>query len=219
MAKSQVWLRDPATAQRGLATFAASLFVFHQLPAVVGGHAGDAIDLVTPFSVVGAAAAVLLAAQARGAPLVLAAIAAVLYVDGHGIHLAANSIGHESLSGDARDVTRFWDELFGHIEWHVGWIGLLAAFCLAERGPTTFAPWMVVTTVALLGFTLFTSGVEGGTWWLMLAAAAVFVPWAVRRRRALLVVCASSLALAAALIGVWAVWHSGLPQFSEVGFI
>jgi len=45
-------------------------------------------------------------------------IGAILYVDGHGIHLAANSIGHEDLTGDAKDVTHFWDEEWGHGEWH-----------------------------------------------------------------------------------------------------
>src|SRR5687768_788231 len=94
---------------RALLAFAAAVFVFHQLPALVG----DWIDLLTPFVVIGTAAFVI----GRGASvlvLVVAIIGAVLYVDGHGIHLAANAIGHEELAGDAKDVAHFWDEEWGH---------------------------------------------------------------------------------------------------------
>jgi hypothetical protein len=71
----------------------------------------------------------------------------------------------------------------------------------------------------MLGFTLFTNTVEGGTWWLALAAGAVFAAWAVRERRHLLLTCAAAFAAATALIGVWAIWQGGLPQFSEAGLI
>jgi hypothetical protein len=57
----------------------------------------------------------------------------------------------------------------------------------------------------VLGFTLFTSTVEGGTWWLELGATAVFVAWAAARPRPLLVTCAAAFVLAATLIGVWAI--------------
>jgi len=207
--------RPPAA----LLLFALAVFVFHDLPVAVGGRAADGVDLVTPFAVIAAAAAVLGALGARGAPLALAVAAAVLYLDGHGIHLAANSIGHEALSGEAEDVTHFWDEEFGHIEWHLGWFGLIAAFCLAEREEGRLEPRLAAATALPLGLTIFTNTVEGGTWWLALAGAAVFVPWAALRRRPLLVASAGAFALATVLIGVWAVWQGGVPQFTEVGWI
>lgn len=209
-------LTRPAPA---LLLFAVAVFVFHDLPVAVGGRAADGVDLVTPFAVIAAAAAVLAALGARGVPLALAVAAAVLYVDGHGIHLAANSIGHEALSGEAEDVTHFWDEEFGHIEWHLGWFGLIAAFCLAEREEGRLEPGLAAATALPLGLTIFTNTVEGGTWWLALAAAALFVPWAVLRRRPLSIASAGAFALAAVLIGVWAVWQGGVPQFTEVGWI
>src|ERR671923_688901 len=116
---------------RALLAFAGAVLVFHHLPSLAGETAGDRMDLVTPFAVVGAAALVL----GRSAPrvaLVVAILAAITYVDGHGIHLAANSIGHEELAGEAEDVTHFWDETFGHIEWHLGWMLLIAAIGAAE---------------------------------------------------------------------------------------
>jgi hypothetical protein len=209
--------------ERAFLAFAAAVFAFHHMP-TLAGDAGEWIDLVTPFAVIGAAAATLIVLRAPSTALAVAFLAGLLYVDGHGIHLAANSIAAEPLTGEAERVADFWDERFSHVEWHVGWIGLLASFCLAERATTGDRPLRLrrrarVATVLMLGFTLFTNTVEGGTWWLELAAAALFVGWAVRDRRQLLVTCAVALTLGAALIGVWAVWQGGVPQFSEAGLI
>jgi hypothetical protein len=208
-----------------LLAFAACFFVFHHLRSLVGDRAGDWIDLVTPFAIVATTAAALMSIAVAPRAVLLAVVGAVLYVDGHGIHLAANSIGHEPLGGDAKDVTHFWDETFGHIEWHLGWMTLAAALALAEassgaaRGfrPRSYAA--AAATVVLLGFTLFSSTVEGGTWWLELGAAAVFAVWAIRAPRPLLATCAGAFVFAAVLIGVWAIWHGGVPQFSEVGWL
>ena len=75
------------------------------------------------------------------------------------------------------------------------------------------------TIVFLLGATFFTNTVEGGDWWLELAATGVFCIWALAARRTLLSAFAAAFALGAALIGVWAIWHGGVPQFSELGWI
>jgi hypothetical protein len=207
------------SAGRALLAFSAAVFVFHQLPSLAGDTAGDWIDLVTPFVVV-AAAAFLLGRDAPALALVVAVIGALLYVDGHGIHLAANSIGHEHLTGDAKAVTHFWDEEWGHAEWHLGWFVLVLGACLGERGrPVRIQPWQAVASALLLGWALFVSTVEGNTWWLELGATAVFVTWAAVARRPLLVACAAGFGFAALLIGVWALWQGGVPQFSEVGFI
>jgi hypothetical protein len=206
-------------AGRALVVFALAFAVFHHVPSFAGDTAGDWVDLFTPFAVVGAAALVL----GRGVPplaLVVAIVGTILYVDGHGIHLAANSIGHENLTGDAKDVTHFWDEVWGHIEWHLGLFVLIGSFCLAERvRPVQIGRGHAVLAALLLGWTFFTSTVEGGTWWLELAATAVFVPWALSARRPLLTACAAAFALGAVLIGIWAVWHGGVPQFSEVDLL
>jgi hypothetical protein len=206
-------------ASAALLVFAVALTVFHHLPSFAGDTAGDWVDLVTPFAVIGAAVLVL----GRGLPvlgLVAAIVGAILYVDGHGIHLAANSIRHEDLTGDAEDVAHFWDEEWGHIEWHLGLFVLVAAFCLAERRrPVRIDVRAGVVAALLLGWTFFTSTVEGGTWWLELAATAVFVPWAVLARRPLLTTYAAAFALCALMIGVWAVWQGGVPQFSEVDLL
>jgi hypothetical protein len=199
---------------RTLLAFAVAVFVFHHLPSLAGGTAGDWIDLLTPFAVIGTAAFVI----GRGAgtiALVASVVGAVLYVDGHGIHLAANSIGHEELTGDAKDVTHFWDEEWGHFEWHLGLFVLIGAFCLARRE----RPWLPALCAVLLGWTFFTNTVEGGTWWLVLVATAVFVPWAIVAQRPIVVTAAAAFGLAALMIGIWALWHQGMPQFSDVGLL
>jgi hypothetical protein len=202
-----------------LLAFATVFLVFHHLPSFAGDTAGDWIDLVTPFAVV-ASSAFLLGRRAPGYALAAAVVGGVLYVDGHGIHLAANSIGHEELSGDAEDVTHFWDETWGHAEWHLGWFLLILGVCLAERARLVRVsrPFAVLGAL-FLGWTLFTSTVEGGTWWLELGATAVFVPWALVARRPLLSAFAAAFGLAALMIGIWALWQGGVPQFSEVDLI
>jgi hypothetical protein len=197
-----------------LLAFALAVFVVQQVPGFTGRN-GTWIDLVTPFVVIGIAAWAL--RDAPGSALAIALVAGVAFVDGHGIHLSANDIGHYALTGKAEDVRYFWDEHWGHIEWHLGLLGLLVAFSLAD--PRRSRPDRADLAAALLlGWTLFTNTVEGQDWFVTLAAAAVFAVWAIARRTRTLVACASATLFAAALIGIWAAWHGGVPQFSELGW-
>jgi hypothetical protein len=208
----------------GFLLFAAAFAVFHHVPSFAG-PAQEAVDHLTPFAVIGTAALVLAAVRAAPAAIVLALIAGVIYVEGHGIHLAANAIGNEEIPPALEDVVHFWDEVWGHIWWHLGWVLLVGALCLAEalaRGPRSWRPpstVLAVLSVLLLGATFFTSGVEGGTWWLFAAAVPVFVVWAVRAPRPLLVTAAGAFALAGLLMAIWAIWHGGMPEFSDVGLL
>jgi hypothetical protein len=198
---------------RRLLVFALAVFAFHIGPGIAG-DAGTWIDLATPFVVVGTAAWALLGAQADRRVLLLAFVAAIAYVDGHGIHLSANDIGHVARSGRQH----FWDEEFGHAEWHLGWLGLLAALAWAAREER---PQLGrgAASAALLGSALFISTVEGGSWWLTLAAAPPFAVWALLRPRPVRSTIAAALLLATALIGAWVVLQDGVPQFSEVGWL
>ena len=202
--------------ERAFLAFAASFFVFHQIGSVLGsGRTEAAIDVVTPFAVVASSAALLHALAARRGPLIVGIAAATLYVHGLGAHLAANSIHNEGFEGDA---VYFWDERFSHIEGVLGWFGLVLAFCLAERAaPRPMARGPLVAAALLLGWTLFTAPVEGQTWWLELPAATAFAVWALRSPpRPLLRASAAAFALGALLIGIWAAWHGGVPEFSAL---
>ena len=207
-----------ARPDRAFLAFAAAFFVFHQIGSVLGGGQVEAaIDVVTPFAVAASTVWVLIALGAPRGPLLLAVAAGTLYVHGHGVHLAANSIHND---GTNTDVVYFWDERFSHIEAVLGWFGLVAAFCLAER-PADIAtivrsPRVLALGAALLGWTFFTSTVEGQTWWLELPVAAAFGVWALRAPRPLLRAAALAFAIGAVLIAGWAAWHGGVPEFSEL---
>jgi hypothetical protein len=207
--------------QSAVVAFAAAVALFQHLPTVAGVlNIHDATDLLTPLAVVGAALVALLSLRAPPRALVLAFVAAVLFVDGHGIHLSANSIRHDPVPGRAGEVARFWDEQFGHLWWHLGLIGLAGAVCLSDSGRNvSLSRRQAAAIVVLFGSTLFTNTVEGGDWWLALVGAAVFAAWAFATRRPVLTAFAGSFAFAAALIGIWAISHGGVPQFSELGWL
>ena len=71
------------------------------LPSLAGAGAGRAHD---PCS------------EASPRTWALFGAGAVAYVSGHGIHLAANSIGN----ADRGDTAHLWDEVVGHAIWYVG---------------------------------------------------------------------------------------------------
>ena len=158
----------------------------------------------------GCALAALLAAGASRRAWVLAAAGAVAYVQGHGLHLAANSVGNAR--GDAPPV-HLWDEVMGHYVWYGGLYLLVAALALAPFETRSAWRWPLA---ALFGFTIATNGVEGGTAVLTLAVSVAFLAWGVRRRESLLW---SAFGVATALLAGWAVYWQGFPQFSELGWI
>lgn len=211
---------------RWFLTFAASVFVFHQVPGFAGKAPGDAIGVVAPFVVAGASAGVIAAfGWPRGATI-LAFVAGLLYVHGLGVHVSANSINNEHPAGSVERIADFWDERFSHIESTIGWFGLVGSFCLAERAVPVQQTGRaaLATAAALLGWTFFTSTVEGQTWPLELVTTALFAAWWLRARgtpRAipLLGASAAAFALGALLIGIWAVVNGGVPEFSHTGII
>jgi hypothetical protein len=198
---------------------------------VVGMHAGtvfkplgtvgttrwaDWVDLLTPWAVLGAAALVLLAARAPARGWVALAVGGLLFAEGHGLHLSANSVGNVSPSPTAH----LWDEVVSHYVWYVGFAVVLAvlAWVLVDH-PLRVRPVGWLLTV-LVGVTLFSNHVEGGTPVLGLATALLLGGYGWRRRsrpagRLLLVTCG----VAAVLLVGWGAYWRGFPQFSSIGWI
>jgi hypothetical protein len=172
-----------ARPDRAFLGFTAVFFVFHQAPSILLPARGEAaVDVLTPFAVVASTIAVLNALGLPRRALLPAVFAGVLYVHGHGVHLAANSVHNEGIENE---VLYFWDERFGHIEAVLGWFGLVGAICLAERDSPrsgSGSAGLLAVAALVLGWTFFTSTVEGQTWWLQLPAAALFAGWALRAR-------------------------------------
>lgn len=213
--------RSPSV-NRLLAAFAVAVVVGHHTGVLLEplGEVGttrwaDWIDLALPYAVAGLGAAILATAHADRRAWIVFAAGAVVYTQGHGIHLAANSIGNV----DPGDTAHLWDEVVGHYLWYGGLAVVVAALALAaDRSPLPASPLRGPLAV-LFGFTVFTNSVEGGTPILGLATAVAFVAWGLRRRgrRGWLLVPAYGVALAG--LAGWGAYWGGWPQFSELGWI
>ncbi len=177
----------------------------------------DWIDLLTPYVVTGTVGGALRAGGAGRGPWNLFWFGAVLYTQGHGIHLAANSI-RNAVPGDG-EPAYLWDEHLGHYLWYVGFYLLVVALAvaLADRRPRGGVAAHLLALV--VGFTSFTNSIEGQTPWLGLGAAVVFAAWGLLTRdgmgRLLLTGYGTSLLL---FVG-FGLWQGGFPEFSELGWI
>jgi hypothetical protein len=205
-----------------LAWFAVTVILGHHLGTALGPLGGpgntrwaDWVDLAVPYLVVGFAAATLAAVRAGQRDWMLLAAAGLLYTQGHGIHLAANSIGNVAPS----DAAHLWDETIGHWLWYGGLAGIVATLAHALDAVPSPRNAVSLALAVAYGLTVFTNSVEGGTAVLGLLSGAVFVAWGLRRRRRApeLLVPAYAVPLAC-LIG-WGLYWRGFPQFSELGWI
>lgn len=197
----------------------------------------DLVDLFTPLILIPLSwllfSTVSHAQPSRAQNLGLLTIAA-LWVLGHGMHLAANSIGNLiSNTGLAtptavQDLVHFYDETLSHELWHAAILGLAALIVWrgwASASIQTASPLVVVFSAVIYGFTLFLVTVEGGSVLLVLTGAALIVialVWRWRATRVLHPVHSMFLAahaLTLVLLVIWGLWHTGFPQFTELGWV
>ncbi|MEU5882960.1 hypothetical protein [Spirillospora sp. NPDC047279] len=184
------------------------------------GNAGetrwaDWADLITPYAVLLPAAAALHAATATTRVWLLYLTGAITYVEGHGIHLAANSVSNR----DPSDLVHLWDEVMGHYLWYGGLALVLAALAatLAHRPP---APGLLPVLLALLtGVTFTTNALEGGTALAAIAVSAAFTAWGWTTRHHLGRLLLQSFAPALILLTAYGVLHRGFPQPSDIGWV
>jgi hypothetical protein len=207
---------------RRLALFALAVSGGHHLGTTLGplGGPGDTrwadwVDLALPYVVVGSAAATLAAVRPGRREWVLLAASGLLYTQGHGIHLAANSIANVEPS----DAVHLWDETVGHWLWYAGLAGLVATLALAlDAVPSPRNAWSLTLAVAF-GLTVFTNSIEGGTAALGLLSGVVFVAWGLRRRGRAPELLVPTYAVTIACLAGWGLYWRGFPQFSELGWI
>lgn len=166
-------------------------------------------------------------------------VLAAFWVEGQGMHLAANSINNliENLShSQVIDVTGteifrltyFYDEVLGHYLRDIGILGLAALLIYREwRQPAGVggSRWTTILAGVIYGFTYYCVFLEGQTVALGLPfAVAVVLFTVIRGRRRLaqqpvlrffFVTCL----LAFLLFTGWGLYWGGFPEFSEVGLI
>ena len=194
---------------------------------VVGHHTGTAlgplggvgdtrwadwVDLFLPYALIGTAAAVLVAARARPTAWAVFGAGAVVYAQGHGIHLAANSIGNEL--GHAPVIT-LWDEHVGHYLWYLGLALLVASLVIGVR-LLDVRPWGWGLAL-LVALTLTTNAIEGQSVPLSAALALAFVV----RGRHLVVrwLYAFHLTMLIAWVAYWwATEGRWSPEFTQLGW-
>jgi hypothetical protein len=209
-----------------LVLFAIGYVVLHHAGTVFDGlgDVGDTrtrwadwIDLLTPYVVTGTVGGALRAGGASRATWTAFWFAAVLYTQGHGIHLAANSINN-ALPGSP-EPGYLWDEHVGHYLWYVGFYLLVVtlAVALADRRARGGVTGYVLAL--LVGFTNFTNSVEGQTPWLGIGAAVVFAVWGLLTRDGMGRLLLTAYAFSLALFAVFGVWQGGFPEFSELGWV
>lgn len=103
---------------------------------------------------------------------------AVAYASGHGIHLAANSVGNVTPGRTAH----LWDEPVGHHLWFAG-VALLAAALAASMAGRPRAGVLGHGAALAVGLTWATNAVGGGTevFSLLVALALAAYGWVQRR--------------------------------------
>jgi hypothetical protein len=177
----------------------------------------DFVDLLTPFVVAGPALLALARTRAGRGAWALALLGAVLFTQGHGLHLSANSISYAS--GPA-EPAYLWDEQVGHHLWFVGLALVVVVVTRAVAGTDPYVPASGLVLSCLVGLTWAANVVEGGAVPLgvLLALGLVLHGWRLRAGatgRLLLLAFGVSLLL----IAGYGLWQDGFPQPSELGWL
>lgn len=179
-----------------------------------GTRFADWADLVTPFAVVLPLLGFLWSQRPPARWWVVAAVGSIVYTEGHGIHLSANSIGNVT---EPSDTIHLWDEVVGHFVWYLGLAVLLVACTASARGRDLRIPVAVlVVGGALCGVTWATNGLEGGTAVASLVVAVAAAVPVLRRDGGLAPALAAAGATAALILVVYGVVHGGFPQPSSL---
>lgn len=157
---------------------------------------------------------------------------AALWIQGQGMHLVANSIGHliASDSGsEVKQLTYFYDEILSHYIWHLGLIGLSALVIDRQwQNPFTHQSsglrWEITAGI-IHGFVYFIDIVESATTLLGVPFAGGVVlfslVWGRKRLRQqpILAFFFVSYLIACLFFFGWGIYWGGLPEFSQIGII
>lgn len=237
--------------------YGAFLAFFHLLPPFLTPFFlwplswGDTLDFLTPFAVIAFAYGLYSrlnkisrsssSADSSGRSLnilakVILAVGFLSYVEGHGLHLSANSIARLLQGKEGTDLyyaTYLFDEVISHSIWIVGlYLISLGLILLAWRLP--FQPFIRKSTLLLsagailYGFTYTLEAIEGQTVIFAFPAAILGFLFALilytRRKREnsrnpLLLFFIGAYFLSLLLFLYWGISQSGFPQFSELGWI
>jgi hypothetical protein len=200
---------------------------------------GSVVDLLTPLVMVPLYWLLYRVDQTGTAALVPAwswvafLVFAVLWVQGHSIHLPTNAISlvlkSEGIGGVTQGTTHLYDEVLSHYIWHSGMVGLSGLIMFRQWQRPFAGQWAALALEAaaggLYGAVFFAAVVEGGTAPLGLSFAALVTLFGLVsgskkfRQQPLLAFFFTGYLVAALLFIGWAIYWGGLPQFTDVGII
>lgn len=162
-------------------------------------------------------------------------VGGLLFVEGHSLHLSANSISHllQPLRiTESSRLTYLYDEILSHHIWHAGTFGLALGAILLQLQFPLENPLNDLGVVRLaggvFGATFGLSAIEGQTGPLSTAMAALVTGFLllIRRRQItsnrhpFLVFYAVTFPTMLGVIGVWFLLNGlHLPEFSELGLL
>ena len=230
------------TNPRLILLFAAAFFFFMLAPAFLAYPFppyplmswGDIVDMLTPLILIPLYWLLFTDADRTDRPRVLDIVFltfASLWALGHGMHLAANSIGNLLGQGNTpvHQLVHFLDEDMSHYLWHIAIIGLSILILIPPRRREVGVggvPWpLIIVSAALYGFTYFAAIIEGGTVpFGLLAAILITLILLIAARSSIRSNSMTSFfflgyALAILLCGLWYAYWGGFPEFSEIGLI
>ncbi len=185
-----------------------------------GTRVADWVDLITPFVVALPLLGFLVGQRPRRGHQLVAAVGAVLYVEGHGVHLAANSVsnaGGADAAGPIAEVVHFWDEIAGHYLWYLGLAIMVGVCAHCVRGrPLGLRTGPLALGGAVCGLTWATNGLEGGTAVFSLIFAVGAIGLVDRERAGLSVGLLAAGTVAAVVLVGYGLTHGGFPQPSSL---
>ncbi len=212
---------------------------------------GDTLDFLTPFAVIPLAYILYSRANKilhslqpqqpspralRILPKVLLAIGFLLFVDGHGLHLSANSIArllHNVKESELYKAAYLFDEIISHFMWDGGVFLIsvaliIAAYKISFKHLTWKNFAFLSLGAAFYGFTFTVNGIEGQTVVFTFPAAGVgflltlffyFHRKKEGNQNPFLFFFMSGYLLSLILFAYWGISRSGFPQFSELSWI
>jgi hypothetical protein len=240
---------------RWLFAYGLSYAFLHILPAFLPGplawpvNKGDALDFLTPLVVIPAALAVSLKLKRLsetkepspgkrhgGGAWAVLILGFLLYVDGHGIHLSANSIARLLEGQEGSSAFRgvyLYDEVISHFMWDGGAFLISVGLLLLARrarfaGLTAAQSALLSGGAAFYGFAYAVNSIEGQTVIVMFPAAGAACLWCLglylrdRKMKAqdpVVLFFLSGYLLSVILLAYWGIKNSGFPEFSDLGWI
>lgn len=157
----------------------------------------------------------------------------IFFVDGHGIHLAANSIAKYVQNVPDSEIYRavyLFDEVISHFMWDGGVflisLALIVIAIKTKQNPLTKPQSILLLSgAALFGFTFVVNGIEGQTVIFTFPAAGIgcilsfLLNLQEKGKNQVLLFFMLGYFLSLILFAYWGIAHGYFPQFSELGWI